>query len=156
MPLIKCIVALTGQHGGEQDMKKAGRKLMLKSRKYWSLYIVVLMLPLCSCAQELTSQTPTFAASNAIRFAENGSLSQFKGMFESQAEANATNELLQSLSQSSTSSAAHETCHFVMMENGDVWLFRFAPTQENKVWEITSIEKLSTGEAATIKMLFGN
>lgn len=117
--------------------------------------LVVTLLGLCSCAQELTNQTPMYAASNAIRFAENNSLSQFRGMFDSQAEANATNELLQSLSETSTSSAAHVTCHFVAMENGDVWLFRFTPTLANEAWKITSIEKLNTEEAATILTLLG-
>ncbi len=119
------------------------------------LCVLVLSLLLCACAKELTNQTPMYAASNAIRFADNESFSQFKGMFYGQSEANATEELLQSLRESNTSSAAHETCHFVTMDNGDVWLFRFSVANENEAWEITSIQKLSAEEAAAISSLLG-
>lgn len=117
------------------------------------LCVIALCLFINSCAKEQTNQTPMYAAANAIRFAESGSFAQFRSMFDSLSQTNATEEIFLALGQSSTASNSQETCHFVTMENGDIWMFRFSQAKANEPWKITSIKRLSEADAETIKAL---
>jgi hypothetical protein len=87
-----------------------------------------------------------------MRYTEIDMFDWFKGMFDSRYEANATEELFQSLKDSKTAAHSYETCHFVRMETGDMWIFRFAPS-DGDAWKIYAIQKLSEEEAKTIGSL---
>ena len=93
-----------------------------------------------------------YAAANTILFVRNGSYEQFKGMFAGESQGNATEELFQALSQSITDTAQHSTNHFTIMSNGDVWMYHFAPTTNNK-WNITNIVLLDEEQGDMIKSL---
>lgn len=126
-----------------------------KTKKHLFFIIITLfsLFVFLSCSRELTNQTPLYAVANTIRFAQNDDFSQFKSMFAEVSGENASNELLLALKNSSTDTQSHDTCHFVTMSNGDVWMFQFAPGKDDASWYIASITVLSEEQAEIIKPL---
>ncbi|MCL1872553.1 MAG: hypothetical protein FWF85_00355 [Clostridiales bacterium] len=131
----------------------------MMTKNYSKPLCLVLVILLClfafsGCQREITNQLPEYAALNAIRFADLDLYDQFKGMFDKLSEENATEELFLALKQAKTDTHSHDTCHFVTMSNGDVWMFQFVPMRE-KTWDITGITLLSKDQAETMKILLG-